>query len=170
MDLKCPKCGVPQSQEDIFCSKCGLRIRSSNDGRMPDDSFRAEALDLLETLNEFRIWISQRKKINVRFMKIYKQKIEDEIGPPIRQFKEKYGKIEEKQVKLFELIQEIFTCFRRPVRFMETKLRPSVGIGVWQERWMMTKAVEDYLKACCQEADRHLGELIREMERTELSD
>ncbi|MBW2408221.1 MAG: hypothetical protein JRF72_00380 [Deltaproteobacteria bacterium] len=37
---------------------------------------------------------------------------------------------------------------------METKLRPSVGMGVWQERWMMKTAVEDYLKTCCREADR----------------
>jgi hypothetical protein len=43
---------------------------------------------------------------------------------------------------------------------METKLRPSVGMGVWQERWMMTTAVEDYLKECCREADRLFDELM----------
>ena len=170
MELKCPKCGIPHGQEDIFCSKCGYRVRPSNGDPIPDVSFRVDAAVLLETLNEFRLWIDQSKKNNVRFMKIYKQRIEDEIGPSIRQFKEKYGNIEGSQAKPFELIQEIFTCFRRPIRFMETKLRPSVGIGVWQERWMMTKAVEDYVKACCQEADCHLGELIQELERAELSD
>ena len=170
MELKCPKCGIPHSQEDIFCSKCGSRVRPSDGDQIPDVSFRTDALELLETLNEFRLWIGQTKKNNVRFMKIYKQRIEDEIGPSIRQFKEKYGNIEGRQAKLLELIQEIFICFHRPVRFMETKLRPSVGMGVWQERWMMAKAVEDYVRACCQEADRHLSELVQEMERTEHSD
>ena len=164
MEMKCPKCGIPHSQEDIFCSKCGSQVRPSDSNQIPDVSFRTDALELLETLNEFRLWIDQREKNNVRFMKIYKQRIEDEIGPSIRQFKKKYGNIEGRQVKPFELIQEIFTCFRRPVRYMETKLRPSVGMGVWQERWMMTKAVEDYLKACCQEADRHINELKQNLD------
>jgi hypothetical protein len=42
---------------------------------------------------------------------------------------------------------------------METKLRPSVSMGVFLERWMMTKAAESYLKECCQEADHRLDEL-----------
>jgi hypothetical protein len=32
-------------------------------------------------------------------------------------------------------------------------------MGVFLERWMMTKAAESYLKECCQEADRRLDEL-----------
>jgi len=153
MELKCPKCGIHHRQEDVFCSKCGTRLRPDNDDLLPDDSLRKDALDLSRALNDFRNWIDRRKKTDVRFMKAYKQRLEDEIGPSFIEFKAKYGHIERGQSIQFELVQEIFTCFSRPVRFMETKLRPSVGMGIWQERWMMTSAVEDYLKACCREAD-----------------
>jgi hypothetical protein len=37
-------------------------------------------------------------------------------------------------------------------------------MGVWQERWMMIKAVDDYLKQCCQEADRHINELKQNLD------
>ena len=158
MELKCPKCGIHHGQEDVFCSKCGTRLRTSVDESLSDDSFRPDALDLLETLNDFRAWIDQRKKTNVRFMKAYKKRLDD-IDSVIRQFKQKYGNNEEDLLKQIELIHEIFTCFRRPVRYMETKLRPSVGMGVWQERWMIKTAVEDYLAECCREADRLLDEL-----------
>jgi hypothetical protein len=159
LDLKCSNCGIPRRQEDLFCSKCGLRIRPSKVDPEPDEAFRQDLPALLKTLDEFRAWIDQSKKINVRFMKIYKQRIEDEIGPSIRQFKEKYGASEGGHSKQFELILETFASFKRPTALMETKLRPSVGIGIWQERWMMTRAVENYLKACCQEADRYINEL-----------
>jgi hypothetical protein len=162
VELKCPKCGIHHSQEDIFCSKCGTRLRTSNDEPLPDDSFRPDALDLLETLNDFRAWIDQRKKTNVRFMKAYKKRLDD-INPVIRQFKLKYGTSEEDLLKQIDLIHKIFTCFRRPVRFMETKLRPSVGMGVWQERWMMITMVEDYLAECCREADRLLDKLKKNL-------
>ena len=85
----------------------------------------------------------------------------DELGLSIRQFKDKYGDTEDGRSKQFERILETFASFERPTTLMETKLRPSVSIGIWQERWMMTKAVEDYLAACCQEADRHINELER---------
>ena len=159
MELKCPKCGIPISKADTFCSKCGMRIRTNNGDQARDDSFSSDALALLKMLNEFRAWIDQRKKMNIRFMKAYKQRLVDDMGLSIRQFKEKYGDTEEGQSKQFELILETFASFKRPIAFMETKLRPSVGIGVWQERWMMAKTVEDYLKACCQDADRHINEL-----------
>ena len=159
MGLECPKCGIHHNPEDVFCSKCGARLRPDNDDPLPEDSFRPDALDLLETLKGFRAWVGQRKKIDVRFMKAYKKRLDD-IGPAIKQFQNNYGNNEGGRLKQFELLQEIFSCFSRPIRYMETKLRPSVGMGVWQERWMMTTAVEDYLKACCREADRLFDELI----------
>ena len=125
MELQCPKCGIHHSREDVFCSKCGTRLRPDNDDVLADDSFRPDALDLLETLNDFRAWIDQRKKTNVRFMEAYKKRL-DEIGPAIKQFKHKYGNSEGKRLKQFELVAEIFACFNRPVRFMDTKLRPSL--------------------------------------------
>ena len=91
-------------------------------------------------------------------MKAYQKRLDD-IGPDLQQFKHKYGNSEGGWLRPFELFEEIFICFNRPVRFMETKLRPSVGMGIWQERWMMTAAVEDYLKECCQEVDRLFYEL-----------
>jgi hypothetical protein len=136
-----------------------MRIRTNNSDQACDDSFSSDALALLKMLYEFRAWIDQRKKTNIRFMKAYKQRLVDEIGLSIRQFKEKYGDTEGEQSKQFELILETYACLSRPIAFMQTKLRPSVGIGIWQERWMMTKAVEDYLKECCQEADRYINEL-----------
>jgi hypothetical protein len=115
-------------------------------------------MDLLDALNGFRTWIDQRKKTNVRFMKAYKKRL-DELSPVFKQFKHKYGHSERGRLEQFELVQKIFSCYRRPVGLMETKLRPSVGIGIWQERWMMTSAVGDYLKTCCREADRLSDEL-----------
>ena len=162
MELKCPNCGVHHRHEDVFCSKCGTRLGPDNANLSLDDSFKSDALDLLETLNDFRAWIDQRKKTNARFMKAYKKRLDD-ISPAIKQFKNKYGNSDGGRLKQFELVQEIFTCFSRPVSFMDTKIRPSVGIGVWQERWMMTTAVEDYLKECCQEADRLFDELMKKL-------
>ena len=161
MELKCTKCSIPISNTDIFCSNCGIRIRTDIDGQAGEDLFYSDALALLKMFNEFRSWIDQRKNTNIRFMKAYKRRLVDEIGPSIRQFREKYGDTEGGRSQQFELILETFASFERPTTLMETKLRPSVSIGVWQERWMMTKAVEDYLTACCQEADRHINELKR---------
>ena len=162
MELKCPKCGIPISQGDIYCSKCGTRIRPGIGEPPRDDSFSLGVRLLLKMLTEFRAWIDQRKKTNIRFMKAYKKRL-DELGPAIEEFRRKYGHSESGRLEQFELVQEIFICYRRPVRFMETKLRPSVGMGVWQERWMMTSAVEDYLKACCREADRLSDELMNKL-------
>lgn len=94
-------------------------------------------------------------------MRAYKERIEKEIGPSIREFEEKYGDREEGQSPLFRLIVEAFSLLSRPITFMETELRPSVGMGIFLERWMMTNAVESYLKECCQEADHHLDEVAK---------
>ena len=88
-----------------------MRIRTNNGDKTRDDSFSSDALALLKMLNEFRIWIDQRKKTNIRFMKAYKQRLVNEMGPSIRQFKEKYGDTERGQSKQFELILETFACF-----------------------------------------------------------
>ncbi len=97
-------------------------------------------------------------------MKSYKEKMEREIGPCVRDFNEKYENRQEGQLPLFRLIREAFSWLSRPIAFMETELRPSVGMGVFLERWMMRDAVERYLKECCQEADHHLDELTKEVE------
>jgi len=119
---------------------------------------------LLKTLREFREWVDQNQKKNVRFMKAYKEKIQRELGPILREFDEKYGKRREGESPLFRLILEVFSTLRRPINLIETELRPSVGMGVFLERWMMRSAAESYLKECCEEADRLLGELTKETE------
>lgn len=97
-------------------------------------------------------------------MRAYKERLDREIFPPIREFHEKYGEREEGQSPLFILIKEAFSWLNRPIPFMETKLRPSVGMGVFLERWMMTKVLEDYLKECCQETDNRLDRLTKKIE------
>lgn len=123
-----------------------------------------EAMGLVKTLREFREWVDQNQKKNVRFMKAYKERIQRELGPILREFDEKYGKRGEGESRLFRLILEVFSTLRRPVSLIETQLRPSVGMGVFLERWMMRSAVESYLKECCEETDRLLGELTKEIE------
>ena len=125
--------------------------------------FEVELMALLKTMKEFRTWIDQRKRKNVRFMRAYKERIEGEIRPSIREFDEKYKETEEGQSPLFLLIMEVFSWLSRPIGLMETELRPSVGMGVFLERWMLTKAAEDYLKECCQEADHRIDELTKEI-------
>ncbi len=123
-----------------------------------------DVLTLFKTLREFRAWIDQSKRKRVRFMRGYKEKIEKGIAPKIGEFRDKYGKTQEGSSPLFDLILDTFYALRGPVRLMETELRPSVGMGVFLERWMMASAVESYLKECCHEADRHLDELEKEIE------
>ena len=130
-----------------------------------DSQFKAAVTELLDTLIQFRSWIDRQKKINVSFMKAYKKRLEKETGPALTQFEEKYKNREEGQSPSFHLIMKSFDCFKRPITFMQTQLRPSVGMGIFLERWMLTKAVQDYLKECCQEADSYLNELIKKMGR-----
>ncbi|MHC4457594.1 MAG: hypothetical protein ACYS0I_10980 [Planctomycetota bacterium] len=124
-----------------------------------DSQFKTAVAELLDTLIQFRSWIDRQKKINVSFMKSYKKHLEKDIGPTIKQFEEKYQYREEGQSPSFQLIMKSFACFKRPITFMQTQLRPSVGMGIFLERWMLTRAVQDYLKECCQEADSYLDEL-----------
>ena len=128
MELKCPNCRIPICQGDIYCSKCGTRLQTDNDDHLADDSFNSDILDLLDALNGFRMWIDQRKKTNVRFMKAYKKRL-DELDPIIKQFKLKYRHSDSGRMEHFELVQEIFSCYSRPVRFMETRLFENVLPG-----------------------------------------
>jgi len=159
--LKCPICGNVYGQGDLFCKKCGARLRSSPEAQDQSNTFRLEVIALFKTLKEFRSWIDKRDKKNARFMKTYKEKIEGGIGQSIQEFEKKHKDREEGQSPLFGHITEIFSLLSRPITLMETKLRPSIGMGVFLERWMMTKAAESYLKECCQEADHRLDELMK---------
>ncbi len=126
--------------------------------------FEVEAVELLKNLREFRAWIDQEKRKKVRFMRAYKNKLERMMGPSVDEFRKRYENTKEGKSPLFRHLLKIFTVLSRPIKFMETDLRPSVGMGVLLERWMMTSAVEDYLRECCQEVDRHLRELEREID------
>ncbi len=125
--------------------------------------FEVEAVELLKNLREFRAWIDQHERKKVRFMRAYKNKLEREMGPSVDEFRERYEDTKEGKSPLYHHLLEIFTVLSRPIKFMETDLRPSVGMGVLLERWMMTSAVEDYLRECCQEVDRLLDELTKKM-------
>jgi hypothetical protein len=118
---------------------------------------------LVKTLKTFRGWIDQNKRKNVRFMGAYKQTMEKEIGPSIKEFQDRFKDKGEGQSPVFAHIMEAFSWLSRPITFMETRLRPSVGMGVFLERWMMIHAVETYLKECCQETDRHLEAVSQEI-------
>jgi hypothetical protein len=159
--LKCPECGNAYGPRDLFCRKCGIRLKISPEDKDQSSPFLKEVINIFTTLKEFRSWIDQRNKKNIRFMRDYKERIVEEIGPSIREFSEKHKDREEGQSPLFGHITEIFSLLSRPITLMETKLRPSVGMGVFLERWMMTKAAESYLKECCQEADHRLDELMK---------
>lgn len=143
--------------------KNGFGEESNRQIQDHDNQFNKTVGELLDTLTEFRSWIDRQKKINVSFMKSYKKHLGKDIGPTIKQFEEKYQYREEGQASSYQLIMKSFACFKRPITFMQTQLRPSVGMGIFLERWMLTKAVEDYLKECCQEADHCLEELTKKM-------
>ena len=157
--MKCPECGNAYGLRDLFCRKCGIRLKISPEDKDQSTPFLKEVIALLRVLKEFRSWIDLKDKKNTRFMRGYKERIVEEIGPTIREFGEKYKDREEGRSPLFGLTLDIFSWFSRPISLMETKLRPSVGMGIFLERWMMTKAAESYLKECCQEADHRLDEL-----------
>ena len=159
--MKCPECGNAYGLRDLFCRKCGIRLKISPEDKDQSSPFLKEVIALLRVLKEFRSWIDLKDKKNIRFMRRYKERIVEEIGPSIREFSEKYKDREEGQSPLFGHITEIFSLLSQPITLMETKLRPSVGMGVFLERWMMTKAAESYLKECCQEADHRLDELMK---------
>jgi len=120
----------------------------------------------LGNLKDFRAWIDQKKRVNARFMLGYKERMEKDIRPSVKEFDLMYGDKEEGRSLLFLHTMKAYAALSRPVTFMETKLRPSVGMGVFLERWMMAQAVEDQLKECCQEADYHLQEIAKKLEST----
>ena len=134
-------------------------MKSDTEVQTRNIPFEVEVANLLKSFIEFRTWLDKNKKRNIGFMRAYKEKIEKKIGPSIRAFQEKYQGREEGQTFPFDHLMKAFSCFCRPITFMETELRPSVGMGVFLERWMLTKAAESYLKECCQEADRHIDAL-----------
>ena len=113
----------------------------------------------LEALKEFRAWIDQQRRKNIRFMKAYKERMEDNLAPAMRKLAKTYGHPEESHSPFLVLANDAFSALNRPIAFMETELRPSVGMGVFLERWMMKDVVERCLKECCEEADRHLDML-----------
>jgi hypothetical protein len=158
----CSKCGTSYIEGDLFCRKCGVRLIPTPGVEDQAGSFELELLALLKMLKEFRVWVDQNKRRNVRFMRAYKEKMEKEIRSSIREFDERYRDSEKERSPLFHHITGAFSALNRPIPLMETKLRPSVGMGVFLERWMMTQAVESYLKECCQEADQHLDEIAKE--------
>jgi hypothetical protein len=163
LEPKCPECGNAYGRQDLFCRKCGIRLKISPEGKDQRSHFLKDVIALLKALEEFRSWIDLKNKKNIRFMRGYKERIAEEIGPSIRKFSERYKDREEGRSPLFNLTLDTFSWFSRPISLMETKLRPSVGMGVFLERWMLTKAAESYLKECCQEADRRLDELKKEV-------
>lgn len=116
---------------------------------------------LLVKLREFRDWIEQNPKKNVRFMKAYKKRMGSDISPAISEFQQKYNKAGSEETDTYELLMKTYACLIRPITLMETELRPSIGMGVFLERWMMTSAVETLLKECCDEVDQYLGELMK---------
>jgi hypothetical protein len=128
-----------------------------------DSQFNSAVTELIKAFVRFRSWIDGQKKINVAFMKSYKKQLEDDIGPTVKAFEKKYQYKEEGQSSSYRLIMKGFACFERPIAFMQTRLRPSVGMGIFLERWMLTSAVREYLTQCCQEADAYLAELTNKM-------
>ena len=128
-----------------------------------DSQFNSAVTELIDAYIRFRTWIDRQKKINVAFMKSYKKQLEDDIGPTVKAFEKKYQFKEEGQSSSYRLIMKGFACFERPIAFMPTRLRPSVGMGVFLERWMLQGAVRDYLKECCQEVDAYLDELTNKV-------
>ena len=156
---KCPKCETPYGKRDLFCKKCGTRLRNSLDHKKQLRQFEIDVVALFQALNEFRIWIDKNEKLNVPFMKSYKEKMDGEVSSLIKKFDENYRKTEEKFSPFFNLMTETFSALNRPIAFMETRLRPSIGMGVFLERWMLINTVESYLKECCKDADYYLDML-----------
>jgi hypothetical protein len=74
--MKCPECGNAYGLRDLFCRKCGIRLKISPEDKDQSSPFLKEVIALLRVLKEFRSWIDKRDKKNARFMKTYKEKIE----------------------------------------------------------------------------------------------
>jgi hypothetical protein len=111
--LKCPECGNAYGPRDLFCRKCGIRLKISPEDKDQSSPFLKEVINIFTTLKEFRSWIDQRNKKNIRFMRDYKERIVEEIGPSIREFSEKHKDREEGQSPLFGHITEILGVLSR---------------------------------------------------------
>ena len=164
MGSRCPACGTSHKQGDQFCRKCGTRLRDRSGEEISRDLFEKDLAVLLENFKEIISWMGTEKRKSIRFMKVYKERVEGDLGAAVKAFVEKHGIREETPPPPLALLHEAFSALRRPIAFMETELRPSVGMGVFLERWMMRDVVERYLKDCCEEAERHLEALEETME------
>jgi hypothetical protein len=163
MEPQCPDCGASHKQGDLFCRRCGTKLPARSGVEGANTSCEEDLLVFVDNLKEFRAWIGQQRRKNIRFMKTYKERMQGNLAPAMRKLAEKYGSPEEPQSPLLSLVNDAFSALNRPIAFMETELRPSVGMGVFLERWMMRDVVERCLKDCCEEADRHLEVLEETM-------
>ena len=89
--------------------------------------------------------------------------MDKDIGPFLQRLQDKYPNKEAAKSLLMNHIAEAVSALNRPIPFMETELRPSVGMGIFLERWMMTGVVDRYLGECCQEVDSHLEALAEKL-------
>ena len=165
---KCPKCRTSYEQGDLFCKRCGTPLRNSLEHKKQLSQFEIDVVILFQAFNEFRNWIDNNEKKNISFMNSYKKKMDSEISALIKKFDGNYGGVEEKFSPFFNLITETFSALNRPIAFMETRLRPSIGMGVFLERWMLSKVVESYLKECCKDADYYLDMLKEKIKHMQM--
>lgn len=159
LPASCHFCGSPSAPGDVFCRQCGTALQSRRPFPSSDRPFHGDIKALFIKLKDFRLWIDKTKKKNIRFMEAYKVSLEKEINPRIRALSSKHGIDPDDHSDPINLMRETALTLAGPIRFMETKLRPSVGMGVFLERWMMASALETYLKECCHKADGLLDQV-----------
>ena len=124
----------------------------------PDaDRLKQAVVDFLAQIKEFRLWIEGQKKISVRVMQAYKTTVADKIDPQLAALRSEL----KTPSNLERILGEIESAVHRPLHLMETKLRPSVGMGVFLERWMRSQTVDNCLKESCAAIDRYVLELSR---------
>ena len=116
---------------------------------------------LLDSLREFQAWATREARPSTRFQRAYKERAAREIFPRIREFIEKYAAVGGSPGEACGLVQEIFSWLKGATSLMATELRPSVGMGVFLERWMMTQASEEYLAVCGQRVAELLDRLTK---------
>ena len=83
---KCSKCKTLYEQGDLFCRKCGTRLRNSPEHKKQLSQFEIDAVGLFQALNEFRNWIDNNERKNIPFMNSYKKKMNSEISVLIKKF------------------------------------------------------------------------------------
>jgi len=161
LPASCHFCGSPRAPGDFFCRHCGQALQSRPPVPSSHGRFDEEIEALFIQLKDFRLWIDKTKKKNVRFMEAYKISLEKEINPQISALCSKHATDPDDHSNPINLMRETALTLTGPIHFMETKLRPSVGMGIFLERWMMTSALETYLKECCRKADGLLDQLAQ---------